>query len=104
MIHLSDNKDNGFERLLLDIQARQCEMLESLGEMKSNIEAIKTHTETMNSELGSCEANIKACQGEIIEIKKKPILNISWKQLVTAIGAISAIIVIVQVLIQIFHI
>jgi chromosome segregation ATPase len=88
--------------LLRDIQSRQCDVLEKLGEMKVTIQSIEEHTSVMNNELGSCKEDIKTAKEDIKELKGKFILKLSGKQMVTIIGATSTLVTIIYTLLKIF--
>lgn len=88
--------------LLRDIQSRQCEVLEKLGEMKVSIDDIQKHTGVMNTELGQCQENISHAQADIKDLKNRTILKIGWKQIAAIIGGTSTLVGLVFTLIKFF--
>lgn len=88
--------------LLRDIQSRQCEVLEKMGEMKVSIDNIEQHTTVMNSELGSCKEDIAKSKEDIRELKNRTILKIGWKQIAAIIGGTGTLVTIAYTLLKIF--
>jgi chromosome segregation ATPase len=88
--------------LLRDIQSRQCEVLEKMGEMKVSIDNIENHTTVMNSELGACKEDISKAKDDIKELKNRFILKLSWKQIAAIIGGTSGLIGIIFTLLKAF--
>jgi hypothetical protein len=88
--------------LLRDIQSRQCEILEALGELKSTVINIDKHTTIMNNELGSCKEDIAKAKDDIKELKNRAILKLGYKQLAAIIGGTSGLIGIIFALLKLF--
>lgn len=97
----NENTWNNFG-MLRDIQSRQCEVIEKLGEMKVSIDNIETHTTIMNSELGVCKEDIVHAKEDIKNLKERFILKLSWKQVAAIIGGTSGLIGIIFTLIKAF--
>jgi hypothetical protein len=90
--------------LLRDIQSRQCEVLERLGEMKVTIGNIEEHTTVMNSELGSCKEDIADAKKDIADLKNRTIFKLGWKELAKISGSIGGIVTLVITILKfIFH-
>lgn len=90
--------------MMRDIQARQCEVLETLGELKVTIKNIDEHTTVMNEELGHCKEDIAAAKLDIKDLKNKPILKLGWKDLAKITGSMGTIVtIVITVLKFVFH-